>query len=571
MKIQAINSLNKHNKTGKQQSAKQANSPNFAKNMPLSNVYHTPMNISFTSSWFEQNYVRKVKDKEYQGENLMAKNALGEPSWYDFSKIGWEHLSKEQLDWKETTPTEFYVFQHANALAEAVDTSWVKRFNSSNVTKPLATNHSISSRNAKEPLSLSLDENFTNDGSFTTNLIMLMDAKNNKSLDVPITDKDGNLVLDAVVFDTETTGTNVSDRSRPLDKIIQIGGIQIKDGKIIPETGYNQLINPNVPIPEGASKVHGIYNEDLVDAPTMEKVLGSFINDYLNKKNGIIVAYNSKFDISILNNTIDEHNSYSSQQLKHKRPHKVIDPFILIQRIHPYLGAKKKLSEQYKFLFCRNLDDAHDAFADVKGTVDVLKYALYYLSERRVDKTKPLTIKDVLFFQNGVIPNNLDMSLDTQGCNSDVNFKTSYRLRSVNATNYFQGYKVTETALEKIKDEIGKDNYRKLSNKDFINDEIQNIPQEDIEQKDNGVVGASYVMRKNFYKVLDLINIESYKDKSSDEIKEIIANASKEYTHKDSIDIWMKNPNPKDIKDGNDLAVFEISKRVMQEKFAIEI
>ena len=68
------------------------------------------------------------------------------------------------------------------------------------------------------------------------------------------------------------------------------------------------------------------------------------------------------------------------------------------------------------------------------------------------------------------------------------------------------------------------------------------------------------------YKVLDFAGIEAYQDKSKEEIKEIITKKAKHYIHKDSIDFWMKNPNPIDIKDGNDLPDFEISRRVMLEE-----
>lgn len=102
----------------------------------------------------------------------------------------------------------------------------------------------------------------------------------------------------------------------------------------------------------------GIYDEDVKNAPVMEQVLKHFVNDYLNKKNGIIVAYNSKFDITMLNNAIKEHNSYSADELKPKRYFKVLDPFLLMQRIHPYLGASKKLSKQYAYLFAKNMENS---------------------------------------------------------------------------------------------------------------------------------------------------------------------------------------------------------------------
>ncbi len=54
----------------------------------------------------------------------------------------------------------------------------------------------------------------------------------------------------------------------------------------------------------------------------------------------------------------------------------------MIQRIHPFIGAKKKLESQYRFLFCKDIEGhAHDAFNDVNATMDVLKYCVLYLNK----------------------------------------------------------------------------------------------------------------------------------------------------------------------------------------------
>jgi len=562
----------------------------------ISNIYYSPVNISrmaktvaFKGQWFEDNYLKKVDDKKNQGINLMQKNVLGDYAWYDFDKVGWEHLSKEPLDWKKVKDvkpnseidkhmeTEFYVFQHANSLAETNDTTWVKRFNHHNVKKPLAIMHSLNSREAKEPPAKNLYDVPADDMSFATNIKALMNMNIHKSLDKDITDKNGNLIIDAIVFDTETTGVNNDNFSKPLDKIIQIGAIQLKNGKIIPETGYSQLINPEIPIPAGATAVHGITDGDVKDKPTMEKVLPYFANDYLDRKNGIMVAYNAKFDLKMLNNAINTHNKYSADQMPLRKAYKVIDPFLLTERIHPYVGVRKRLSEQYKFFFGKNLDDAHDAFADVKGTVNMLKYDLYYLSEKRKDKSIPLKIRDVLLFQNGVVPKNIDMKLDYQGCNADVDFKKSYRCDSINATNFFKNYKITSESIAKMKDDIGEENVNKIINDELLDEEIDlsdkkrfpgNPNETGLLAKTQGIKNAQYVMKTNFMKVLDYAKIDGYKDKSKEEVKDIIAENSKNYVNEDSIDLWVKNPNPDDRKNGNDLPVYQISKKVMLEEIA---
>ena len=67
-----------------------------------------------------------------------------------------------------------------------------------------------------------------------------------------------------VFFDLETTGVNTSQ-----DKIVQIGAIKLNtDGT---EEVKNVLINPTIPIPPGATAVHGISDEDVKDKPTFTK------------------------------------------------------------------------------------------------------------------------------------------------------------------------------------------------------------------------------------------------------------------------------------------------------------
>lgn len=534
-----------------------ANTPKTTNQIKFLSAYPKAYAPIFKGLWFENNIVKQVEGKEYQGKGIYKEGS----DFLDFNKVGWDKLSQEPLDITKASNKEIYAFYHANALAETNDSTWVRRFNHYNVTKPLAVFHTLGSRKSKEV--------------FEAHLRELHNPNMHHSLDIPIVDENGKLNIDCTVFDTETTGINISDTSKPLDKIIQIGAIQVKKGDVDDSTAFNQLINPEIHIPEKSTDVHGITDEMVQDKPTMEKVLKPFINNYLTKKNGVIVAYNSKFDMTLLNNAIREHNSYSSDPLKERKTCKVLDPFILIQRIHPYLGARKKLGEQYKFLFCKNMDNAHDAFADVKGTVDVLKYSLYYLNEHRIDKSKPLTLREVLVFQNGGKVENLDIPLDNEGCNANVNFRKSYSQVSLAVDNYFKGYKLTAKDIKELTPIIGQENAQKLEKRDIKNKlydlkssdghtinpaETNQLP------KQGGVENAFYVMRNNFKKVLAFAKIEGYKDLTQEEVTYIITQQAKKYVHEDSVDVWMKNPNPKDIPDGNDLPDIEIAKKVMQEE-----
>ena len=82
-----------------------------------------------------------------------------------------------------------------------------------------------------------------------------------------------NLKKPIIFFDLETTGTDISK-----DRIVEICYIKIfPDGR---EIEYTKRINPGMHIPEGASAVHGIYDEDVKDCPSFKEVAKEIASDF---------------------------------------------------------------------------------------------------------------------------------------------------------------------------------------------------------------------------------------------------------------------------------------------------
>lgn len=539
--------------------SKPVSAPVYPQRNEISNVYYMPLNMnnkktSFGGLRLETNVIQKVKGKQFQGAGLY-KNGK---DFIDFLKVGYDKLATEPLNILKATKAEIVAHRFALALAEtyaegsSFGTQWVKRYNPENRRSPLAVSHSLNSDYMKE-------------NYYVKNLEYLYDLDNHKELDVPITDKNGKLTLDAIVFDTETTGPNPK-----VDKIVQIATIPVKKGQVTKFGVCDQLINPEIPMPAGAEAVHGISDEMVKDMPTIEKFLKKFTNQIINKKNGVLCAYNAKFDVPLLNREIREHNIYSSDHIEERNMAEVLDPFLLIQRIHPFLGAKKKLGFQYHWLFCKPMENAHDALADVTGTADVLKYCLYYLSEHRKDKTVPLTLREVLIFQNGGHGvENIDIPLDaSKNYNKNFKFDKSYRAEPLDVDNYFQGYKLTEKVIKDLEPEIGSKNVQKLLNQSVGGAvAAQGLASSETEQiKDtNTFKNMSYVLADNFKKVLGFAELEEFNGKSPEEIIDTITDHSKRYLHEKTKEIWLKNVDPDDIAKGNDLPDDEIAKRVMRE------
>jgi len=92
-------------------------------------------------------------------------------------------------------------------------------------------------------------------------------------------------------IDLETTGVTVST-----DRIVEIAIVKISpDGSKVVK---RKLVNPLMPIPAGASAVHGISDEMVKDAPTFKQIANE-VKQFL--ENCDLGGYNSnRFDIPML-------------------------------------------------------------------------------------------------------------------------------------------------------------------------------------------------------------------------------------------------------------------------------
>ena len=156
-----------------------------------------------------------------------------------------------------------------------------------------------------------------------------------------------------VFFDIESTGTNPYR-----DRIVEIAVI-----KVMPDGSREDVvrrINPCIPIPAGASAVHGIYDADVADCPTFDVVAH---NLYKYLEGCDLAGYNIvKFDVPML----QEEFKRCGLELSMKE-RKLIDVFNIFCRLYP-----RNLSAAYKFFCDGNLEDAHSALADTDATVSVL-------------------------------------------------------------------------------------------------------------------------------------------------------------------------------------------------------
>ena len=98
------------------------------------------------------------------------------------------------------------------------------------------------------------------------------------------------LRLNPVFLDTETTGIGLGD------VVIEVAVVDT-NGEML----FNSLINPERPIPEESSKVHGITDEMVRDAPTMCQVWPEIEAVLKDRAIGI---YNAEFDMRLLKQSV---------------------------------------------------------------------------------------------------------------------------------------------------------------------------------------------------------------------------------------------------------------------------
>jgi DNA polymerase-3 subunit epsilon len=95
------------------------------------------------------------------------------------------------------------------------------------------------------------------------------------------------------VFDVETTGLD----SRKGHRIIEIAGVRVENGIIIPEKSFVSFVNPEREIPWEARQIHKITNETVDGAPGIEEVLPKFLSF---AEGSVLAAHNASFDMSFL-------------------------------------------------------------------------------------------------------------------------------------------------------------------------------------------------------------------------------------------------------------------------------
>lgn len=160
-----------------------------------------------------------------------------------------------------------------------------------------------------------------------------------------------------VFFDLETTGINIVT-----DRIVEISYLKIfPDGS---EEQKTYRINPEMPIPDKSTAIHGITDDDVKDKPTFKEFAKTFSKILEGCDLG---GFNSnKFDIPLL----AEEFLRADVDFDFKK-RRFVDVQVIFHKME-----KRTLAAAYKFYCGKELEGAHGAAADIRATYDVLKAQL---------------------------------------------------------------------------------------------------------------------------------------------------------------------------------------------------
>ncbi|WP_432092510.1 3'-5' exonuclease [Streptomyces sp. bgisy100] len=170
-------------------------------------------------------------------------------------------------------------------------------------------------------------------------------------------------------FDTETTGVDVEH-----DRIVSAALVlQSAPGSMPLVTRW--LVNPGVPVPEGATAVHGLTDDHLQrhgrwPAPVMEEVARALATQCA--AGTPLVVMNAPFDLTLLDRELKRHRASSLAGYLGGASLCVLDPRVLDKHLDRYRKGRRTLTDLCEH-YGVTLTGAHDAAADAVAALEVVR------------------------------------------------------------------------------------------------------------------------------------------------------------------------------------------------------
>ncbi len=168
------------------------------------------------------------------------------------------------------------------------------------------------------------------------------------------------VALPLAVIDFETTGFDENH-----DRVVEVGVACFVDGRLTGTKSW--LVQPGMPIPEGAVNVHGITDAMVAEAPRFEQIADELKQALVGH---LPVAYNATFDRKFM------HMEMTRAGIVRDLP-PAVDP--LVTWVDPLVWVRELMAEEKSKRLgdvCEKLgiplSDAHRAWADAEAAGRVL-------------------------------------------------------------------------------------------------------------------------------------------------------------------------------------------------------
>jgi DNA polymerase-3 subunit epsilon len=170
-------------------------------------------------------------------------------------------------------------------------------------------------------------------------------------------------------FDTETTGVDVES-----DRIVT-AALVTQDSGGAPVVRRDWAADPGVPIPAGATAVHGLTDEwaRLHGRPArlvVEEIAQALAE---SARAGLpLVIMNAPYDLTLLDRELRRHRGLTLGQYLTGAPLSVLDPRVLDKHLDRYRKGRRRLTDLCEH-YGVGLDEAHDAAADATAAMELVR------------------------------------------------------------------------------------------------------------------------------------------------------------------------------------------------------
>jgi DNA polymerase-3 subunit epsilon/CBS domain-containing protein len=251
--------------------------------------------------------------------------------------------------------------------------------------------------------------------------------------------------LEAVVIDTETTGLDARTA-----RIVQFGGIPVTGEVVHRDKGFEQFVNPGIPIPPKTSEVHGIRDADVANAPRFAEAI-----DALETRlgNATLIGHTIAYDLAIL------HREYQIAGRAWHQP-RVLDIRHLARLAQPTL-AGYDLDRLCDWLGVK-VDGRHTAFGDAVATAEIYVALIPMLRARGIRTlaeadaaSRQLAEKEAQISGGMTLPEAATSAGDTEAIRKIDSFPYRHRVRDLMSSPVVFS-DATMTAEQAIRSHAGK-------------------------------------------------------------------------------------------------------------------